>query len=150
MRGIFRHVPVLEAASGASSSKRASSFAAFDIRQARSDDLLPKSVAHKVGAPDGGFRLNWAIRTLPNGKVRTEGKPTGTRRNAAKLYTWGSPEVPVRLRCVSLFALAVVGLVSPLKAAAPVGASQTDPPVYKTYAREVVVDVVVTQGTTRR
>ena len=52
----------------------------------------------------------------------------------------------MRLRCVSLFALAVVGLVSPLKAAAPVGASQTDPPVYKTHAREVVVDVVVTQG----
>ena len=45
------------------------------------------------------------------------------------------------LSCSSL----VFGLVSPSKAAAPVGASQTDPPVYKTHAREVVVDVVVTQ-----
>ena len=46
---------------------------------------------------------------------------------------------------LSCLLLLVFGLVSPSKAAAPVGASQTDPPVYKTHAREVVVDVVVTQ-----
>ncbi len=52
----------------------------------------------------------------------------------------------MRLRSISLLSLLLVfGLVSPSKAAAPVGASQTDPPVYKTHAREVVVDVVVTQ-----
>jgi VWFA-related protein len=53
----------------------------------------------------------------------------------------------VRHPRIPLFSLAIVlGLASPSKAAAPVVGSQTDPPVYKTHAREVVVDVVVTQG----
>jgi VWFA-related protein len=38
----------------------------------------------------------------------------------------------------------VFGFISELHAAAPPAASQTDPPVYKTHARDVVVDVVVT------
>jgi VWFA-related protein len=51
----------------------------------------------------------------------------------------------VREYRVSLLSLALVfGCVNRLQAAAPPVASQTDPPVYKTHAREVVVDVVVT------
>jgi hypothetical protein len=64
-----------------------------------------------------------------------------------KMYTFSSPEGPVRPRCISLLSLAsVFVLVSPLKAGNPPAASQTDPPVYKTHAREVVVDVVVSKG----
>ncbi len=49
------------------------------------------------------------------------------------------------LRPVSLLAFAaIVATGFPAMAANP-SASQTDPPVYKTHAREVVVDVVVTQ-----
>jgi VWFA-related protein len=63
------------------------------------------------------------------------------------MYTFSSPEGPVRPRCISLLSLAsVFVLVSPLKAGNPPAASQTDPPVYKTHAREVVVDVVVSKG----
>lgn len=50
-------------------------------------------------------------------------------------------------RSVSLASLAVVfGFAFPLDAAAAAAGSQTNPPVYKAQAREVVVDVVVTQG----
>jgi VWFA-related protein len=53
----------------------------------------------------------------------------------------------VRERRVSLLSLVLVfGFISQLHAAAPPAASQTDPPVYKTHARAVVVDVVVTKG----
>jgi VWFA-related protein len=53
----------------------------------------------------------------------------------------------VRPRSISLLSLALLfGLISPLKAGNPPAASQTDPPVYKTHAREVVVDVVVSKG----
>jgi VWFA-related protein len=53
----------------------------------------------------------------------------------------------VRNGCVSfLCVVLVLGFVSLVKAAAPPAASQTDPPVYKTHAREVVVDVVVSKG----
>ncbi len=48
---------------------------------------------------------------------------------------------------ISLLSLSsVFGFVCSLHAAAPAAGSQTDPPVYKTHAREVVVDVVVTKG----
>ncbi len=53
----------------------------------------------------------------------------------------------MRNGCVSfLCVVLVLGFVSLVKAAAPPAASQTDPPVYKTHAREVVVDVVVSKG----
>ncbi len=53
----------------------------------------------------------------------------------------------MRPRCFSFLPLAVIlGLVPPAEAAAPAAPSQTDTPVYKARAREVVVDVVVTNG----
>ena len=53
----------------------------------------------------------------------------------------------MRPRPTSLLSFALVlGVVSQVGAGSPPVASQTDPPVYKTHAREVVVDVVVTQG----
>ena len=57
----------------------------------------------------------------------------------------------MRPRPTSLLSFALVlGFVSQVGAGNPPVASQTDPPVYKTHAREVVVDVVVTQGTMSR
>ena len=53
----------------------------------------------------------------------------------------------MRPRCNTLLSVALVfGFVSPLKGGKPPAASQTDPPVYRTHAREVVVDVVVSKG----
>lgn len=50
-------------------------------------------------------------------------------------------------RSVALLPLALFpGLVSQLNAGSPPVASQSDPPFYKTHAREVVADVMATKG----
>lgn len=53
--------------------------------------------------------------------------------------------MPVRRVFLLTFATILV-IASQAKAANPSGASETNPPVYKTHARAVVVDVVVTKG----